>query len=69
MQPDRYLVIDFEATCRDRGTVPREHMAFDKKPRTGDAMRRVVPGFDGTQHRGIDDARNIARRLPFIVGD
>lgn len=26
MQPDFYLVIDFEATCCDKGTVPREHM-------------------------------------------
>lgn len=26
MQVERYLVIDFEATCCDSGTVPREHM-------------------------------------------
>lgn len=26
MDPERYLVIDFEATCCDKGTVPREHM-------------------------------------------
>ena len=25
--------------------------------------------FTGTHHRGIDDARNIARLMPFIVGD
>ena len=25
-QPDYYLVIDFEATCCDRGSVPREQM-------------------------------------------
>lgn len=181
MQPERYLVIDFEATCCDRGTVPREHMeiieigavmvnaadmwvegefqsfvrpvrhplltpccrkltsirqadvdgagdfpqvvarfkewlyrhdgfvfcswgdydfhqlnqdsdfhripnpigaphlnlkrlmterlSLRKKPGLGDAVRMVGLSFDGTQHRGIDDARNIARLLPFIVGD
>lgn len=26
MQSERFLVIDFEATCCDRGTVPRDHM-------------------------------------------
>lgn len=26
MQPKRHLVIDFEASCYDRETVPREHM-------------------------------------------
>ncbi len=34
----------------------------------GQALRRVGLSFTGTQHRGIDDARNIARLLPFIVG-
>ena len=69
MQAERYLVVDFEATCCDRGTVPREHVEGCKKPGLGDAVRMVGLRFDGTQHRGIDDARNIARRLPFIVGD
>jgi inhibitor of KinA sporulation pathway (predicted exonuclease) len=25
--------------------------------------------FEGTAHRGIDDARNMARLLPWIFGD
>jgi inhibitor of KinA sporulation pathway (predicted exonuclease) len=35
---------------------------------TGQALRRLGLSFAGTQHRAIDDARNIARLLPFIVG-
>lgn len=30
------------------------------------AIRRVGLSFDGTHHRGIDDARNIARLMPWI---
>lgn len=33
------------------------------------AMRLAGLRFAGTQHRGIDDARNIARLLPWIFGD
>lgn len=32
------------------------------------ALRRVGLPLHGTHHRGIDDARNIARLLPWIVG-
>jgi inhibitor of KinA sporulation pathway (predicted exonuclease) len=32
------------------------------------ALRRVGLPLRGTHHRGIDDARNIARLLPWIVG-
>ena len=35
---------------------------------TGQALRRVGLGFTGTHHRAIDDARNIARLLPFVLG-
>jgi inhibitor of KinA sporulation pathway (predicted exonuclease) len=35
---------------------------------TGQALRRVGLGFSGTHHRAIDDARNIARLLPFVLG-
>lgn len=35
---------------------------------TGQALRRVGLGFAGTHHRAIDDARNIARLLPFALG-
>lgn len=32
------------------------------------ALARVGLAIAGTHHRGIDDARNIARLLPFVVG-
>ena len=32
------------------------------------AMRRLGIPFTGTHHRGIDDARNIAKMLPYILG-
>jgi inhibitor of KinA sporulation pathway (predicted exonuclease) len=35
---------------------------------TGQALRRAGLSFSGTQHRAIDDARNIARLLPFVMG-
>lgn len=31
------------------------------------ALKQLGLNLDGTHHRGIDDARNIARLLPFIV--
>ncbi len=34
-----------------------------------EALSRAGLTLGGTHHRGIDDARNIARLLPFIVGD
>lgn len=34
----------------------------------GQALTRVGLRFEGTAHRGIDDARNIARLLPTILG-
>lgn len=34
----------------------------------GDALRRVGLTRTGTHHRGIDDARNIARLLPYALG-
>lgn len=33
------------------------------------AMRIAQIEMDGTQHRGIDDARNMAKLMPYIVGD
>lgn len=35
---------------------------------TGQALRRVGLSFAGTHHRAIDDARNIARLLPYVLG-
>ncbi len=40
-----------------------------KKPGLGQAIRMANLEFTGTHHRGIDDARNIARLLPFIFGE
>lgn len=39
-----------------------------KKFGTRGALERVGLTFEGTAHRGIDDARNIARLLPWILG-
>lgn len=33
------------------------------------ALRMANIPLDGTHHRGIDDARNMAKLMPFIVGD
>lgn len=46
-----------------------ERLALRKKPGLGDAVKMAGLQFEGTAHRGIDDARNIARLLPLIVGD
>lgn len=32
------------------------------------ALKLTNMGLDGTHHRGIDDARNIAKLMPFILG-
>ncbi len=34
----------------------------------GQMLARLGLRFEGTAHRGIDDARNIARVLPFLLG-
>lgn len=39
-----------------------------KRPGLGGAISEAGLVFEGTQHRGIDDARNIARLLPYAVG-
>jgi inhibitor of KinA sporulation pathway (predicted exonuclease) len=39
-----------------------------KKLGVGQALGRVGLRFEGTAHRGIDDARNIARLLPYVLG-
>ena len=45
----------------------RHHLS--KKPSLGQAVRFAGLNFSGTHHRGIDDARNIVRLLPYIFGD
>lgn len=34
----------------------------------GQALRRLGLRFEGTPHRGIDDARNIVRLMPYALG-
>lgn len=45
-----------------------EHQSLKKKYGLSGAIPKAGLTFSGTQHRGIDDARNIARLLPFIFG-
>lgn len=40
-----------------------------KKYGMAGALRLRGLGLEGTHHRGIDDARNIARLVPFILGE
>lgn len=40
----------------------------EKRLGVGQALARVGLTFTGTPHRGIDDARNIARLLPWALG-
>ncbi|MGK0198971.1 MAG: inhibitor of KinA sporulation pathway (predicted exonuclease) [Yoonia sp.] len=44
-----------------------EAMGTRKKFGVGTALRRLGLEFDGTPHRGIDDARNIARIYPCLL--
>jgi inhibitor of KinA sporulation pathway (predicted exonuclease) len=46
----------------------RRRSGDDKKLGNGQALQRVGQRFEGTAHRGIDDARNIARLLPYCLG-
>jgi inhibitor of KinA sporulation pathway (predicted exonuclease) len=39
-----------------------------RKRGLGSALARARLSFAGTAHRGIDDARNAARLLPFVLG-
>ena len=46
-----------------------ERQQLSRKPGLGEAVRLAGLEFTGTHHRGIDDARNIARLLPYIFGE
>ena len=46
-----------------------ERSATRKKFGLAEAIRKVGLDFAGTHHRGIDDARNNARLLPFVFGE
>lgn len=45
-----------------------EHQSLKKKYGLAGAIEKAGLSFSGTHHRGIDDARNIARLLPYIFG-
>jgi len=45
-----------------------ERVGGHKQRGVGQALSYVGLTFDGTAHRGIDDARNIARLLPYALG-
>lgn len=45
-----------------------EHQSLKKKYGLAGAIEKAGLSFSGTHHRGIDDARNIARLLPFAFG-
>ena len=46
----------------------RRRSGDDHKLGVGGALRRCGIRFEGTAHRGIDDARNIAKLLPYCLG-
>lgn len=46
-----------------------ERQGLAKKHGLSGAMRQAGLAFEGTHHRGIDDARNIARLLPYVFGN
>ena len=45
-----------------------ERQGSTKKYGLSEAVAKTGQAFSGTHHRGIDDARNIARLLPFVFG-
>ena len=45
-----------------------EHAGLRRRPSMRDAMSLVSLPVEGTLHRGIDDARNLARLLPWCIG-
>jgi inhibitor of KinA sporulation pathway (predicted exonuclease) len=45
-----------------------ERVGGHKQRGVGQALSYLGLSFDGTAHRGIDDARNIARLLPYALG-
>lgn len=45
-----------------------EVLGIPKKLGMAGALRHVGLALEGTHHRGVDDARNIARLLPWIAG-
>ena len=77
----RYDRIQFERDCVLHGiannmpahvnlkTMFSEKQGLKKKQGMAGALKLCGLPLEGTHHRGIDDARNIARMLPWIVGD
>jgi inhibitor of KinA sporulation pathway (predicted exonuclease) len=46
----------------------KQALGLSTKPGLHQAIQIVGLEFSGTHHRGIDDARNIGRLLPYILG-
>ncbi|WP_449416265.1 exonuclease domain-containing protein [Phormidium nigroviride] len=46
-----------------------EQQGLRKRPGMAKALQLVGLPLEGTHHRGIDDARNIAKLLPYILGE
>lgn len=46
-----------------------ERQGLRKRPGLDDAIHLAGLDFLGSHHRGVDDARNIAQLLPWILGD
>ena len=77
----RYDRIQLERDCALHGipnnmpehfnlkTAFTEKQGLNKKLGMAQALKLCGLPLEGAHHRGIDDARNIARMLPWIVGD
>ena len=59
----------FSAGHRNLKQAFSERLESDRRFGMAAAFKEVGLELRGTHHRGIDDARNIARLLPFIVGE
>lgn len=67
----RYKRIDrpFSAGHRNLKQKFSERLGTSRRFGMAAALQEIGLELKGTHHRGIDDARNIARLLPFIVGE
>ncbi len=60
-----HLIVDLEATCCDQNSILRSQTEIIEIG----AVIVAEPSFDleGTHHRGIDDARNIAKIFRYLA--
>ena len=71
MQDCRYHQIAFPFPLTAINLKAEFSLRLGQRRRWGlaEALGRAGLSLDGTHHRGIDDARNISRLLPFILGE